>query len=100
MPFMPEFREVMCAVSCRTFVGHYISDESIKKIADDYYLITAALELVNFPITSCYTKTWYGKKAADMVMVEFSKCAAKSKVRMAAGGEVTCIMDRSEQGSA
>ena len=93
VPFMPEFREVITAVSCRTFVGHYISDESVKKIADDYYLITAALELVNFPIIIPYTKTWYGKKAADMVLAEFAKCAAKSKVRMAAGGEETCIMD-------
>lgn len=93
VPFMAEFREVMCAVSCRTFVGHYISDEAVKKIADDYYLITAALELVNFPIIIPYTKTWYGKKAADMVLREFSICAAKSKVRMAAGGEITCIMD-------
>ncbi|KAK8929857.1 hypothetical protein H634G_01560 [Metarhizium anisopliae BRIP 53293] len=93
VPFMPEFRELMCAVSCRTFVGHYMSDAAVKKIADDYYLITAALELVNFPIIIPFTKTWYGKKAADMVLVEFAKCAAKSKVRMAAGGEVTCIMD-------
>jgi sterol 22-desaturase len=93
VPFMPEFRELMCAVSCRTFVGHYISDEAVKKIADDYYLITAALELVNFPIIIPFTKTWYGKKAADMVLTEFAKCAAKSKVRMAAGGDVTCIMD-------
>lgn len=93
VPFMPQFRELMCAVSCRTFVGHYISDEAVKKIADDYYLITAALELVNFPIIIPYTKTWYGKKAADMVLAEFSKCAAKSKVRMAAGGDISCIMD-------
>lgn len=93
VPFMAEFREVMCAVSCRTFVGHYISDEAIKQIADDYYNITAALELVNFPFIIPYTKTWYGKKAADMVLEEFSKCAAKSKVRMAAGGEIGCIMD-------
>lgn len=93
MPFMTEFRDVMCAVSCRTFVGHYISDEAVKKISDDYYLITAALELVNFPIIIPYTKTWYGKKAADMVLAEFAKCAAKSKVRMAAGGDITCIMD-------
>ncbi|KAL1899082.1 RNA polymerase C-22 sterol desaturase [Sporothrix stenoceras] len=92
-PFMSEFREVMCAVSCRTFVGHYLPDESLKKIADDYYLITAALELVNFPIIIPFTRTWYGKKAADLVLHEFSKCAAKSKVRMRAGGEVTCIMD-------
>lgn len=93
VPFMAEFREVMCAVSCRTFVGHYISDEAIKKIADDYYHITAALELVNFPIIIPFTRTWYGKKASDMVLEEFAKCAAKSKVRMAAGGEVSCIMD-------
>ncbi|TGO63315.1 hypothetical protein BOTNAR_0102g00170 [Botryotinia narcissicola] len=93
VPFMSEFRELLCAVSCRTFVGFYISDEAIKKIADDYYNITAALELVNFPIILPFTKSWYGKIAADMVLEEFSKCAAKSKVSMAAGGEVSCIMD-------
>ncbi|KAH0843825.1 Cytochrome P450 61 [Fonsecaea pedrosoi] len=92
-PWMPVFRELMCAVSCRTFVGHYMSEKVVKKIAHDYYLITAALELVNFPIIIPYTKTWYGKKAADMVLVEFAKCAAKSKVRMAAGGSITCILD-------
>lgn len=93
VPFMAEFREVMCAVSLRTFVGHYISDEAVQKIADDYYLITAAMELVNFPIILPWTKTWYGKKAADMVLDEFSKCAAKSTARMAAGGEISCLMD-------
>lgn len=93
IPFMPDLRELMCAVSCRTFVGHYISDEAIKKIADDFYLITAALELVNFPIILPFTNTWYGKKAADAVMVEFTKCAAKSRARMEAGGDVLCIMD-------
>ena len=93
VPFMPTFREAMCAVSCRTFVGHYMPDAAMKKIADDYWLITAALELVNFPVIIPFTKTWYGKKAADMVLREFAKCAAKSKARMAAGGDVTCIMD-------
>ncbi|KAK4697285.1 sterol 22-desaturase, partial [Lecanoromycetidae sp. Uapishka_2] len=92
-PFMPVFRELMCAVSCRTFVGHYMSEAAVKKIADDYWMITAALELVNFPVIIPYTKTWYGKKAADMVLVEFAKCAAKSKARMAVGGDITCIMD-------
>lgn len=91
--FMPEFREFMTAISCKTFVGDHMDDETVKKIADDYFLITAALELVNFPIIIPFTKTWYGKKAADMVMVEFAKCAAKSKAYLAAGGEVTCIMD-------
>ncbi|KAH8681022.1 cytochrome P450 61 [Xylariales sp. PMI_506] len=93
IPFMHEFRDLMTDVSCRTFVGYYISQEAIKKISDNYYLVTAALELVNFPIIIPYTRTWYGKKAAEMVMDEFAKCAAKSKVRMAAGGDITCIMD-------
>ncbi|KLJ07893.1 C-22 sterol desaturase [Blastomyces silverae] len=92
-PWMPHFRELMTALSCRTFVGHYMSDEAIKNIADDYYLITSALELVNFPIIIPFTKTWYGKKSSDMVLREFSKCAAKSKIRMAEGEKVTCIMD-------
>lgn len=93
VPFMPVFRELMCAVSCRTFVGHYMPDAAVKKIADDYWMITAALELVNFPIILPYTKTWYGKKAADMVLDEFAKCAAKSKARMGVGGDITCVMD-------
>ncbi|KAI9851897.1 MAG: RNA polymerase C-22 sterol desaturase [Thelocarpon superellum] len=93
IPFMPWFREINCAISCRTFVGHYLSDEGVKKIADDYYHITSALELVNFPIIIPYTRTWYGKRAADMVLESFAACAAKSKVRMAAGGEITCSMD-------
>ena len=96
--FMPEFRELMCAVSLRTFVGHYLPDSTVKKIADDYWMITAALELVNFPIIIPFTKTWYGKKAADMVLKEFSKCAAKSKARMGAGGSVGCILDAWVQG--
>lgn len=93
VPFMGEFRELMCAVALRVFVGYYMPESSIKKIADDYYCITAALELVNFPIILPFTKTWYGKKASDMVLDEFAKCAAKAKVRMAAGGNVTCILD-------
>jgi sterol 22-desaturase len=93
VPWMPVFRELMCAVSCRTFVGHYMSERVVKKIADDYYKITAALELVNFPFIFPFTRAWKGKKASDMVLGEFAKCAAKSKVRMAAGGHITCIMD-------
>ncbi|KAF4125281.1 sterol 22-desaturase [Geosmithia morbida] len=93
LPYMGIFREIMCAVSLRTFHGHYISDEAVKKIADDYYLITEALELVNFPIILPFTKTWYGKKASDLVLSEFSKCAAKAKVNMAAGAKPSCILD-------
>ncbi|KAI5785004.1 sterol C-22 desaturase [Peziza echinospora] len=94
VPFMPEFREINCALSCRTFVGDYMSDEVVKRISDDYYKITAALELVNFPIIIPFTKTWYGKKCADMVLKEFADCAEKSKKHILAGGEPNCLLDR------
>lgn len=94
-PFVYKLRELMCAVSCRTFVGHYMSREAVKRIADDYYNITAALELVNFPIIIPFTKTYYGKKASDKALEAFSNCAAKAKVRMRQkGAEPECIMDR------
>ena len=94
-PFVFKLRELMCAVSCRTFVGHYMSREGVKRIADDFYSITAALELVNFPIILPFTRTWYGKKAADKVLEAFAACAAKARVRMRQkGAEPECIMDR------
>ncbi|GMM38154.1 C-22 sterol desaturase [Saccharomycopsis crataegensis] len=93
IPFFHDFREIMCAVSLKTFCGDYITDDQIRKIADDYYLITAALELVNFPIIIPYTKTWYGKKTADMVMKIFEGCAGKAKEHIKNGGEAICVMD-------
>ncbi|KAH0612593.1 uncharacterized protein H6S33_008973 [Morchella sextelata] len=92
-PYMSEFRDINCAVSLRTFVGHYITDEAVKEISENYYKITEALELVNFPIIIPYTKTWYGKKCADFVLNEFARCAALSKVAMEAGKEPGCTMD-------
>lgn len=93
--FVYGLRELMCAVSCRTFVGHYMSHAQVKTLADDYYNITAALELVNFPIILPFTKSWYGKKAADKVLEVFAACAAKSKIRMKQpGAKAECIVDR------
>lgn len=93
VPFFNDFREIMCAVSLRTFCGEYITDDQVRKVADDYYLVTAALELVNFPIILPYTKTWYGKKTADMTMKIFEQCAAMAKEHIKAGGKPQCVMD-------
>nr|AIY55348.1 cytochrome P450 monooxygenase CYP-X [Wickerhamiella domercqiae] len=92
-PYMTEFREINCANSLRVFCGRYISDEQVKSVSDNYYKVTAALELVNFPIILPYTKTWYGKKITDMTMAIFEKCAQASKDHIAAGGAVDCVMD-------
>ncbi len=87
MAFMTMFREINCALSCRTFFGDYISKDAVEKIANDFYLATAALELVNVPLSMYipFTKTWLGKRAADAVQVEFAKCAAACKANMATG---------------
>ncbi|KAF1847326.1 cytochrome P450 [Cucurbitaria berberidis CBS 394.84] len=94
--FMGCFREINCALSCRTFFGDYISQEAVKKIANDFYLVTAALELVNIPLSMYipFTKPWLGKRTADAVQVEFAKCAAACKANMASGAKPTCIVDQ------
>lgn len=79
--FFHEMREILCALSLNSFCGNYITEDQVRKIADDYYLVTAALELVNFPIIIPYTKTWYGKKTADMAMKIFENCAQMAKDR-------------------
>lgn len=91
--FMGEFRDINCAVSLKTFCGHYITDEAVADISENYYKITAALELVNFPIIIPFTKTWYGKRCADYVLQEFARCARLSKAAMEAGVEPSCTMD-------
>lgn len=93
--FMALFREINCALSCRTFFGDYISQDAVKKIADDFYLVTAALELVNVPLSMYvpFTKVWWGKRIADAVHLEFARCAAACKENMARGAEPTCIVD-------
>lgn len=94
--FMGFFREINCALSCRTFFGDYISQSAVKRIADDFYLITAALELVNVPLSMYipFTKPWRGKRIADAVQAEFTKCVAACKVNMASGAKPTCIVDQ------
>nr|AAU09769.1 YMR015C [Saccharomyces cerevisiae] len=91
--FFHEMREILCALSLNSFCGNYITEDQVRKIADDYYLVTAALELVNFPIIIPYTKTWYGKKTADMAMKIFENCAQMAKDHTAAGGKPVCVMD-------
>ena len=96
MAFMGLFREINCALSCRTFFGDYISQDSVKRIADDFYLITAALELVNVPFSMYvpFTKCWWGKRIADAVQAEFTSYAAACKANMASGAKPTCIADQ------
>ncbi|WBW74031.1 C-22 sterol desaturase Erg5 [Schizosaccharomyces osmophilus] len=91
--FMIPFRDINVATSCRTFCGHYISDDAIKHIADEYWNITAAMELVNFPLVLPFTKVWYGIRSRKVVMQYFMKAAAASRKSMEAGNSPTCMME-------
>jgi C-22 sterol desaturase len=95
MEFMTKFREINCALSCRTFFGDYISQDAVKKISEDFYLATAAMELVNIPFSLYipFTRPWIGKRAADAVHDEFERCAAACKARMSTGATPTCLVD-------
>ena len=93
IPFFSYFREINVAVSCRTFCGKYISKEAVHEISRNYWRITAAMELVNFPIVLPFTKIWYGIQARKVVLREFEACAAKSRVRMRNKESITCMMD-------
>lgn len=94
--FMGWFREINCALSCRTFFGDYISQDAVHKIANDFYRVTEAMELVNVPFSLYipYSKQWLGKRIADEVHREFAKCAAACKAKMSIGATPTCIVDQ------
>ncbi|ORY74124.1 cytochrome P450 [Protomyces lactucae-debilis] len=92
--FMPHFRDLNVAVSCRTFFGYWIKDSQIKQISEDYWYITAAMELVNFPLALPYTKVWYGIRARKTVIAAFEEASASSRKAMLAGEKPTCMVDQ------
>jgi len=92
-PYQLLFRELNMESSLRVFMGDYISDDVASRISEEYFCITAALELVNFPIALPGTKVWYAIKAREYIVDQFMKCIPQSRVRMLNGEEVTCMLD-------
>ncbi|SAM70171.1 probable ERG5-C-22 sterol desaturase [Ustilago bromivora] len=92
-PYMMKFRDLNMETSLRVFCGNYIPDEGAKEISDNYWLITVALELVNFPFAFPGTKVYNAIKARKTAMKWFELTARESKKRMAEGQEVICLTD-------
>ena len=92
-PFMLQLRHLNMETSLRVFCGNYIPAEGAKAISDKYWLITNALELVNFPFAFPGTKVYKAIQARKQAMQWFEHTAAESKKRMANGEEVTCLTD-------
>lgn len=91
--YMMAFRDLNMETSLRVFCGDYISEKGQKDISDHYWLITLALQLVNFPFALPGTKVYNAIKARKMTIKWFEHASAESKKRMAAGGEPNCLID-------
>lgn len=87
-------RDLNMETSLTTFVGPYMSEAEVQEINDKYWLITVALELVNFPFAWPGTKVYNAIKARDLVMKYLTRASAESKKRMADPLEETrCLLD-------
>ncbi|KAL0096178.1 cytochrome P450 CYP61 [Phycomyces blakesleeanus] len=87
------FRELNMESSLRVFLGDHMSDEVASKISQEYFNITAALELVNFPIPLPGTKVYKAVQSRKYIVNQFVECIKDCRTRMANGGETKSMMD-------
>ncbi|CCM01299.1 uncharacterized protein FIBRA_03348 [Fibroporia radiculosa] len=92
-PIMMPARDLNMVTSLRVFCGKYIPDHAAQEIADKYWTITVALELVNFPLALPGTKIYRAIQARKIAMRWLEHAAHESKKAMAAGGEPGCMLD-------
>lgn len=92
-PYQMPFRDLNMDTSLRVFCGDYIPEHGAKEVSDNYWLITVALELVNFPFAFPGTKVYKAIQARKLAMKWFELTARESKKRMAEGGQVNCLTD-------
>lgn len=87
-------RNMNMETSLRVFCGQHIPDEAAQEISDKYWLITLALELVNFPLAIPGTKVYRAIQARKIAMHWLELAANNSKKAMAAGAEPECMLDQ------
>ena len=86
-------RDLNMDTSLRVFCGPHIEDDAAREITENYWRITVALELVNFPFAFPGTKVWKAIQARKIAMKHLMDAASKSKAAMAAGKEPECMLD-------
>ena len=86
-------REMNMDTSLRVFCGPHIPEHAAKLINDKYWLITRALELVNFPLVIPGTKVYKAIQARKIAHKWLEIAAKESKASMAAGNEPECLLD-------
>ncbi|KAI8378726.1 cytochrome P450 [Choanephora cucurbitarum] len=88
-----DFRELNMISSLRVFLGDFMPEEVAKQCSVEYFNITAALELVNFPIPLPGTKVYKAIRSREFIYNAFIESIKDARVRMAAGGPITCMLD-------
>ncbi|EJD04247.1 cytochrome P450 sterol C22-desaturase [Fomitiporia mediterranea MF3/22] len=92
-PIMFAVRNMNMDTSLRVFCGRHIPEHATQEINDKYWLITRALELVNFPLAFPGTKIYSAIQARKVAINWLSLAAKNSKISMAAGNEPECMLD-------
>lgn len=90
---MVTMRNLNMEASLRVFCGEHIPVAAAREISDKYWLITQALELVNFPLALPGTKVYKAIQARKVAMVWLTDACRKSKIAIAAGAEPDCLID-------
>ncbi|RUS21088.1 cytochrome P450 [Endogone sp. FLAS-F59071] len=87
------FREVNMETSLKVFFGSYIPDDVAAQISIKYLRITAALELVNFPLALPGTKVWHAMQSRKYIVNQFTKAIKICRERMARDEPELCMLD-------
>lgn len=86
-------RHMNMDTSLRVFCGEHIAEESVYIISDNYWKITKALELVNFPLALPGTKIHGAVQCRKQAMAILEDACAKSRAHILAGGDIGCLLD-------
>ncbi|KAI8050151.1 cytochrome P450 [Gilbertella persicaria] len=88
-----DFRELNMISSLRVFLGDFMPEHVAKKCSEEYFNITAALELVNFPIPLPGTKVYKAIKSREYIYNAFIESVKDARIRINDHGPVTCMLD-------
>ena len=87
-------RALNMETSLKVFCGNHLPDEATQEISDNYWAITLALELVNFPIPLPGTKVYRAIQCRKLALKWLCLAANRSKKAIAAGAEPECMLDQ------
>ncbi|VDC01964.1 unnamed protein product [Peniophora sp. CBMAI 1063] len=92
-PIMMKIRDLNMITSLRVFCGNHITSEAAQEISDNYWSITLALELVNFPLAIPGTKVYRAIQCRKAAMRYLEHAAQMSKDAIAEGKEPECMLE-------